>query len=946
MPELELLIGPQPAVPLLPAADSENRFVRSFQSFVLVFAQPEHPLAVFLDDLQWSDTVSLRLLRALFQLEAANLLLIGAYRDNETSALHPLLRMLEELQTDGSGARRIHSIVLQPLSLQDVVLLVSDSLRCSEQAAAELSRLLVTRTRGNPFFISSILQSFHNDGLIVFDYGRGCWSWSMDALRLAHISDDVVDLLCSQMLRMDARQQQVLKLAACIGSTFDLHSLSLVAEAGHESTVWELWTLNNTGLLIPLHSQYDLFVLSEHFRLHREGEDGDTLPLPVKQPAASSPSSSSSSQSSLPASASPADVLSPAAPARAVSSILPFFNASKVLFRFAHDRIHQAANSLLSSDERQQIHLRIARLLHRQAELPDAQVVDVMQHYMQGAVQTAVSDQRELRSIIQLALRAAKKARQSNAYAPAAEYLQVARALLHELRPTEEEPQAAREGPGTEQAVQAGGDAHWLVEYATSVAVHVQLADALLLNSQLEEAGALVAAALPHVHTAFDQVALLEVQQTISKAGGNMVAAADIGLQCLRLLDYTLASIDEVRRLAHDSERVFQEFERIVTGQEMREQADRVLFNVLVNLTPCAVFVSSPSYFLFSSVAHGMVQYSAEHGVCISTAFALSTYSHILWGEQQPHLAYKAGEMAMRMLSRTQAPESVRAKVQTTFYGCIALWMQPLATAWQGLYDNAELCDNNGDFEFSSYCRTYAQSLQLADGQPLERVARRQKEMLAMFAKTRNTYAKQVSTHARELQQLAAHCPAQAAHGPSDCTALCRVCPVLPDVHLRGGQAARRAAAGRGAAEGGRGRGAPAVAAGGSEAAAADDVPVRQPDVSDHALLLPLRLHARPQQRGGGLAGVPAPGTQRRCRPDQQRPHADVLRALAAGQCALPGPAGRRERAGHARGHPRPQPAARARAGLGRPARPAHGAARSLLVCPVAAVSWADSAGA
>ena len=222
-------MGPQAAVPTLAAGDSEKRFFRTFLAFVSVFAQRDHPLTLFIDDLQWSDALSLQLLRALFSQPSAYLLLIGAYRDNETSPSHPLMRLIEELkaENDNDAIHRIHNITLQPLALPHITALVQDSLHCSAAAASDLSKLLLTRTQGNPFFISSILTSLYSDRLIAFDYKLGRWVWDMEALRFANISSDVVELLCAQIQRLDAP-------AAGGAEAGRLHRQHLLAQhAGH-----------------------------------------------------------------------------------------------------------------------------------------------------------------------------------------------------------------------------------------------------------------------------------------------------------------------------------------------------------------------------------------------------------------------------------------------------------------------------------------------------------------------------------------------------------------------------------------------------------------------------------------------------------------------------------------------------------------------------------------
>ena len=600
IPELEKLIGVQPAVAALSAGDAEKRFNRLFLSFVHVFSQRDHPLILFIDDLQWSDTLSLQLFRALFTQQSAHLLLIGAYRDNETDSSHPLIKMITELtqENDNHAADRIHNILLQPLALPHITALVKDSLGCPTAAAGELAKFLSVRTQGNPFFVCSVLSSLHQDRLLTFDYGYGRWTWDMEQLRYANISSDVVDLLVGQIQRMESRLQEVIKLAACIGNTFSLATLAIVAETTEEQATWELWQLAGSGMIIALHNQYDLFVLAEYFRLrqtdqHVDPQHASHAPLyqsqqvhkhhapahfgqqEVRPPSSHTQSNDIDSMSVATATSPTAQAAATAAlssaattsPASIVSSLMPSFNSKTVLFRFAHDRVQQAAASLIPAAQRRYVHLKIGRLLlsHTAEDDLDNAVIDLVQHFNTGGAHALLTDQQEMKAIIALELRAGRKAKASTAYSSAVEYLTVAKQLLDRLQPS----------PGQQcRAVEDGQPlTAWNFEYELSVEVHVNLCLYLLLSSDIEGATALTSEALKHINTVYDQVAILEVQQAIEIIRVNMIQATEIGLQSLRLLGYQLDTIEEVEALAKDSARVYEVLERIIAA----ERADRPL---------------------------------------------------------------------------------------------------------------------------------------------------------------------------------------------------------------------------------------------------------------------------------------------------------------------------------------------------------------------------------
>src|SRR5882724_9797396 len=198
VPELELIIGPQSPVPELPPQDAQNRFQMVFRHFLGVFARKEHPLALFLDDVQWLDAATLDLLEHLItHPEVRHLLLVGAYRDNEVSASHPLLRTLEAIRVDA----RVHEIVLAPLDLHDVGSLIADALRCEPEHARPLAELVQEKTGGNPFFAIQFFTALADEGLLKFDSVKRVWQWNMDRIRAKSYAENVVDLMAGKLKR-------------------------------------------------------------------------------------------------------------------------------------------------------------------------------------------------------------------------------------------------------------------------------------------------------------------------------------------------------------------------------------------------------------------------------------------------------------------------------------------------------------------------------------------------------------------------------------------------------------------------------------------------------------------------------------------------------------------------------------------------------------------------
>ncbi|MFN0123080.1 MAG: sigma 54-interacting transcriptional regulator [Blastocatellia bacterium] len=377
IPEIELIIGPQPPAPPLGPAAALNRFQLVFQKFVGALARADHPLALFLDDLQWADTATLSLLGPLLNSrEIAALFILGAYRDNEVDATHPLRRTLDALETAGAELQRVEP---GPLNLSDLTQLISDTLRATPADAAPLARLTLEKTGGNPFFVNQFLQTLRRDGFITFDDERRRWVYQLEAIAGAPLTDNVIDLMTQRIRRLPADAQRVLTLAACIGNTFDLDTLAAVSEQAPAAAGAALGAALREGLLVPAS--------------HAPPREN----IPEK-----------------------ADQTRPHAIPHALT--------------FLHDRVQQAAYELLPAAARQPAHLTIGRLLlasgrtdEKPDEKPDEKLFDVVQHLNLGAV--LITDDEERRELAHLNLRAGRRARSATAHAAALELFRAGAAL-------------------------------------------------------------------------------------------------------------------------------------------------------------------------------------------------------------------------------------------------------------------------------------------------------------------------------------------------------------------------------------------------------------------------------------------------------------------------------------------------------------------------------------
>lgn len=379
LPEIELLIGSQPPVAILPAAEAQNRFQLVFRNFFRVFPSSEHPFVLFLDDLQWADPASLALLQVLIgDSDNSYLLVVGAYRDTDINVAESLHKIVKSMQTSGYHVQHIVLDALQPAHIQQ---LITDTFYCKLDDATSLSALVSSKTGGNPFFINAFLQSLYNETLLEFDADRQCWQWDLAQIQAREMTNNVVDLLVAKVQDLPDDTQEVLKLAACLGNTFSLQTLTIICEKRVQETAVHLREALSQGLVLPLGEAYKLMTL---------GVEGlaDTVAID---------------------------------------------------YMFAHDRIQHAVYALMSKDEQQTMHWQIGQRLatNMQQEQHDQAIFEVVHHLNLG--RPCIEDQAQRHQLASLKLAAGWLAKAATAYTASYDYFQLGIDLL------EQDPESWRE---------------------------------------------------------------------------------------------------------------------------------------------------------------------------------------------------------------------------------------------------------------------------------------------------------------------------------------------------------------------------------------------------------------------------------------------------------------------------------------------------------------------
>ncbi|MEP0884020.1 AAA family ATPase [Trichocoleus sp. ST-U3] len=266
IPELELIIGKQAPVPEVGATEAQNRFNLVFQKFIRVFCSKEHPLVIFLDDLQWADSATLKLIELMMtDADTQYLFVIGAYRDNEVNPLHPLMMTLEGLTKEGATISRI---TLAPLGLEASAQLIADTLHSEISTVKPLAELVVHKTGGNPFFVNEFLKTLYTENLLTFDFEHLSWRWNIAHIEDKNITDNVVELMLGKLNKLPYVSQQILKLAACIGAEFDLNTLSIISEKLPREVFPELVSAAQSGLILATSELDEQLLVQDYKFLH------------------------------------------------------------------------------------------------------------------------------------------------------------------------------------------------------------------------------------------------------------------------------------------------------------------------------------------------------------------------------------------------------------------------------------------------------------------------------------------------------------------------------------------------------------------------------------------------------------------------------------------------------------------------------------------------------
>ncbi len=614
IPEVELITGEQPALPELPPTESKTRFNLVFQNFIRVFCSKDHPLVIFLDDLQWADLGTLKLIELIMtDRELKHFFLIGAYRDNEVSATHPFIMMLDDLKKMNIP---IQDLNLIPLKNENIQQIIADTLHSPLSEIKPIADLIEQKTGGNPFFVNEFLKTLYSENLLRFEYSENqssSWKWDIEQIKSKGITNNVVDLMIGNLKKLSETSQNILRLAACVGAQFDLRTLSIILEQSEEKVFDELSEIIQTGEIFPLSKlTADLVIMH---------------------------------------------------------------------YKFTHDRVQQAAYSLIEDSLKKEVHLKIGRLLLKNISVEEREdrVFEIINQLNSGL--ELIESSSEKLELAKLNLIAGLKAKNSNANSTALKYYTIGLSILPENS--------------------------WKDNYELCFNLHRETALIEYTMGNFDKGKYLFATALENAKSNLDKVEIFSIEMNLYMTQGDFKTGINSGLNALKTLGLALpTSQEELGKL------VAKEGEEVLTGLQDKnilslfnipDQTDKekiAIMQLLVDLWALAYL--DANYTLLGYTVLKITNMSLKEGNTSLSAFGYVVYGMTIAGEGKYKEAYDLGELALKLNEKFNNA-SLTGKINNLFSHSINPYNRHLRTNipfYQASYHTSMLC---GDLTYAGW---------------------------------------------------------------------------------------------------------------------------------------------------------------------------------------------------------------------------------------------------
>ena len=614
IPGLASIIGVQPPVPILGPAETQNRFNLVFQNFIRSLATDEHPLAIFLDDLQWADLPSLKLLENLLLYpESKHFLIVGSYRDNEVGQDHILMTTLEILRKAGFY---FNIIELKPLALEHVTQLLMDTLHHDEKTVKALAAICYEKTQGNPFFLNQFLQTLHQERLFEFNFNTDHWYWDVNKIKEKGITSNVVELMVQKLKELPQDTQKVIQLASCLGNKFNLSKLALINGKSPKETAQDIWAALDKGLIVPTGTSY-----------------------------------------------------------KYVSDA----NNADVNYRFSHDRVQQAAYSMLEEDYRNWLRLKIGRILldnTPENKLDDA-IIEIVNQANFGI--DLMTDLKERAFFSKLNLIAGKKAKASVAYKVALNYLDAGILLLEKDS--------------------------WKKQYDLTLALYTETVEAAYLATEFEKMERSSKIVIDNAKKLLDKIKVYEIQILYLTNHHEYEKAIAIMQFVLRSTGINLPDKPSkfhiilylIRtKLALMGKKV-NELEYL---PEMTDPQSIAALRI-IRCTAGAAFLANPNLFVVTGLQ--AILLLIKHGNTPQAARSYVVYGHILCGAlNQIETGYQFGQLSMNLCEKYSA-ENIMAQVWMVHGIFIKHWHDSSDESTQLAFNAFQKGLETGDIEYAGY---------------------------------------------------------------------------------------------------------------------------------------------------------------------------------------------------------------------------------------------------
>ncbi|WP_416397373.1 diguanylate cyclase [Allohahella sp. A8] len=653
IPELAWIIGTPQAVPALSAAENRNRFTATFQAFVKVFCDTDHPLVIFLDDLQWADLSSLKLIEQLMRDPTTrHLQILVAYRDNEVSASAPVSALFRALH---SADLPVINISLSPLERADVEALLAEALQCQRGMVSPLAQLVLEKTLGNPFFINQFLHSLYQQSLLSFSQATMQWTWDTNLIAQAGITDNVIELMVDRLRTFPQEAQHLLCLAACIGNEFDLESLAAISRITVPHAAKTLLSMLRSGLLIPLN---DAYKWTPHLNWQQLESEEAAI----------------GSETALPR------------------------------YRFSHDRVQQAAYSLLPPASKADVHYQIGNALLQNPGYQDKTntLFEVAKHFY--LARTLFTTSKDLLRYADIQCQAGQRAKSSAAFGPAMRYYRRGLSRL---------PKNS-----------------WDAGYDLTLQLHTGFAEMAYMNGDYADMHVTIDSALNRTSEQLDQIPLFEIRILALIAQHQSAGAVAEAVDAVRRLGIELPDRPE----QSDIERALGETMTLLASTSPQALADLPVMTDpqylaairIMNRILSASYQAAPQ--LFPILVFVMVQLSYRHGNTQGSTSAYATYGLVKSGILGDYESgYEFGKLALTLVDQLSA-DDCKARTSYVFAAFLQHWKEPIADTQPVLRDTYQSGLATGDFEYAGWAAMMTGVHGFFAGEPLPAIEKMSRE--------------------------------------------------------------------------------------------------------------------------------------------------------------------------------------------------------------------------